>query len=125
MALLGTVIDDVAMDGNTAKTDGEFVADPAGVGLTGEEDDAVHDVVDEAIGNIHAAIGGDVQPHLVEIGLGEFREAKALHRAARRFEAFNAARRLRPRAFTRAASLDRDARSCSVYVPREVWSSPA
>ena len=102
------------MDGETAKANGKFVAEPAGVGLTGKEDDAVHDVVNEAIGDIVAAVGGDVQPDLVEVGLGEFRETKALQRTARRFEAFNAARRFRPLAFTRVASFDRDARSCAV-----------
>lgn len=60
VARLGTVIDDVALDGNTAKTAGEFIAEPAGVRLGREENDPVHDVVDEAIGDSHAAIAGDV-----------------------------------------------------------------
>jgi len=71
VARFGTVVDDVALHGEAAKTDGEFVAKPAGVGLSGEQDDPVHDVVDETVGDIHAAIAGDVQPNVVEIGLGE------------------------------------------------------
>src|SRR3989304_1847953 len=72
VALLGTVVDDVALDGEAAKTWREFVAKPARFGMTGEQDDAVYDVVHEAIGDIRAAIARDVQPSLVEIGLGEF-----------------------------------------------------
>ena len=34
--------------------------------MTGEQDDAVHDVVEEVIGDIHAAVGGDVEPNLSE-----------------------------------------------------------
>jgi len=61
-----------------------------------------------------AAISGDAHPDLFEIALGERREAVALHRAALRFRAFNAARRFLPPAFTRATSLGVDVRSCSV-----------
>ena len=86
--------------------------------MTGEQGDAVHNLVEEAIGDSHAAIGGDVEPHLVEVGLGKLRQTDMFHRAVLRFEAFTAATRFRPRAFTRAASVDRDGRSCAVYSPR-------
>ena len=85
-----------------------------GFGTTGQKNDAIHDVVDDTISAIDAAISGHVHPDLFEIALGERREAVALHRAALRFRAFNAARRFLPPAFTRATSLGVDVRSCSV-----------
>jgi hypothetical protein len=70
VAGLAPVVDDVALHWKAPKADGEFVAPPTGLGMTGEQDDAAHDVVEEVIRDIHTAIAGDIEPHLVEIGLG-------------------------------------------------------
>src|SRR5207244_9699988 len=68
--------------------------------ISGQQNDAAHDVVYVSIGDIDPAVAGDIEPDLVEIDLSELRQTVALHRAVR-FDAFNAARRRRPRAFTR------------------------
>jgi hypothetical protein len=52
VALLGTVVNDVVSDGEAAKAGSDFVAKPAGFGMTGQKNDAIHDVVDDTIGAI-------------------------------------------------------------------------
>lgn len=111
---MGTVVDDVALDREASKSGGDVVAKAAGLGVSGEKSEAIHDFGDRTIRDLDAAISGHVHPDVFEVRLGECRKAIAPHRTPLRFRAFNAARRFLPLVFTRATSLGVDVRSYSV-----------
>lgn len=114
------VIDDAALHGKTAKIRGDLIACPAGVRMRNQQVKSPRDRIDETIGARDAAVLGNVQPDLLQIEFGERRKAIPFHLDVRRFGALVSARRFRPRAFTRDASLEAERAVYSTNSPRAI-----
>lgn len=56
VARLGAVVDDVVSDGKAAKACGDLVAPPTSLGMIGQQDASIRDVVDQTIGYLDAVI---------------------------------------------------------------------
>ena len=88
--------------------------------MRGQQPTSPDDLIDQTVGTTHTAVLSDVEPDLLEIEFREGRQAQAIHRDARRFDALSSANRLRPRAFTRDASLRVDRGEYSANSPRSI-----
>src|SRR5271157_2287119 len=111
--VINTVEDNVFADGKGPQAGAQIlVAGTPEIGIAGEKKEPVRDGANEAVGNIHtAALGSNVTPNAVEVGIGQRRTA-VLHR---RGVCCSAARRARPRCVTCWASSRMD--SCVIARP--------